>query len=171
MSPAKRKEKLIQIDKKRFKELVSNSDKTQKEIAENVLYTSEAYFSRKLTQGIIDKDWLYRIADYLNVSRSYLSGESDQPLTRLAERREKITEADPRILLNEFMISRGFPDHYCDDITEDELADIEGYVYTTVKYHKNMISEMVNYGIELENHIKKLETRIKTLEDNSSLDS
>ena len=168
MSPAKRKEKLIQISKTNFRKALAESNVSQKEIAEQLLFTSEAYLSRKLAAGSIDKEWLYKIADYLNVSRSYLTGESEEFITRLAERRNEITSSDAKALLTEFMISKGFSADYCDSLTDSDLDHIAEFISGVVTTHENIILNMVNNTLALEKHIAELEKRMQALEDNSS---
>ena len=168
MSPAKKKEKLIQIDKEKLKAAIAAQGTSQKEIAEKLLFTSEAYFSRKLSAGTIDKEWLYKIADYLNVSRAYLTGESEEFITRTAERRNAISASDAKALLTEFMISKGFADNYCNDLTDSDLDNIAEFISAVVSTHENIISNMVSYGQTLEQHIAELEKRIEALEDNTS---
>lgn len=168
MSPKLKKEKLVHINREHFKKALLHEGKSQKEIAENVCYTSEAYFSRKLSQGIISKEWLFKMADYLNISRSYLSGDSNVEQTRLAEERNELSEMGQRRILNKFMISRGFEDSFCDDLTETDLTNIEYFIALTTKYHTDIISDMVGYDVSLEKHIAQLEKRISILEDNNS---
>ncbi len=168
MSPVKRKERLIHIDQNRFRKAIADRGVSQKEIAFNVIHTSEAYFSRKLSSGIIDKDWLYEIADYLDVSRSFLTGESDVYITRLAERRNEISASDAKVMLTEFMISRGYPDHYCDDLNDTDLNNIEEFISGVVTTHEDIIGNTFDYGLALEQRIAELEKRIKVLEDNNS---
>ena len=168
MSPVKKKEKLIQIDKDNLKTAIATQGTSQKEIAENLLFTSEAYFSRKLSTGTIDKEWLFKIADFLNVSRAYLTGESKEFITRTAERRNEISASDAKALLTEFMISKGFADNYCDDLNDSDLDNIAEFISAVVSTHENIISNMVSYGQTLEQQIAELEKRIVALEDNNS---
>lgn len=168
MTPSLKKEKLVKINKDHFQKALKDSAITQKEIAENILYTSDAYFCRKLSQGIISKDWLYKLADCLNVSREYLTGESDDYITRLAERRNEITANNQRKPLNEFMISRGFNDGLCDDLTEDDLDNIEMFISMTAKSHENIISNMISNQQDMLAEMKKLQKQIKAIKGNNS---
>ena len=106
-------------------------------------------------------DNAYEIADYLNVSRSYLTGESNAFITRLAEKRTELSAADSRSFLNDFMISRGFAENYCNSLNDADLDHIEEFIAYVAKTHENVISNMVSYG-------QLLEERIKALEDNNS---
>lgn len=143
MSPAKRKEKTIKIDKDRFKSILTLSKVKQKDIA-NMLYTSEAYFSRKIAQGEIDKDWMYKICDYLDVSVEYLTGESDGAYPRITDKYFEVQKIGVRTILNQFMIAYGVADGYCDVLTDDDLFHIQKYIWEMAYLHHLDFDSMVD---------------------------
>lgn len=64
------------IVKERVKQLLREHEKTQREMSAALDITPE-HLARCLTKGSISKSWLKSIAEYLDTSEEYLSGESD----------------------------------------------------------------------------------------------
>lgn len=146
--------------KERFKSVLKDANKTQKQLAEELDITPE-HLTRCLTKGKISKTWLFAIAKYLDISEKYLTGESDVALLYLAEHR---AEFDSRESIKNFMISRGFPENYCDDLDEDFLNDIEYFISYICKNQESPLGSMADNEIVLSKKINELDTRIRELE-------
>lgn len=67
------------IDVMRFKELTKETGHSAREIAE-IIGTTEAYLSRRLHSGTIDRFWLAEIAKILKTSTEYLSGRKEDEM-------------------------------------------------------------------------------------------
>lgn len=155
------KETFLPIIKERFKEVLKESSITQKQLAEDLDITPE-HLTRCLTKGRISKTWLFAIAKYLNVSEKYLTGESDTALYYFAEHRKDFDSLDS---IRNFMISRGFPENYCDCLNDSLLDDIEYFISYMCEYHESPLRNMVDNEITLSQQIQELFERIKELEE------
>ena len=155
MSPVKKKERLSPISRERFKSCVKDSKHSQRDIAA-ALFTTEAYLSRRLKEGMIDRDCFHKICEMLNISPEYLSGESDTATTMLASRRSKINGKD---CIRDFMISRGFDEHFCDELTPEDLDNIEYHILYSIKHHGSVLGDAFDRLTEMENRIKELEKK------------
>lgn len=155
------KETFLPIIKERFKEVLKESGKTQKQLAEELDITPE-HLTRCLTKGRISKTWLFAIAKYLDISEKYLTGESDTALYYLAEHRKDFDSLDA---IKHFMISRGFPEHYCDSLNDSQLMDIEYFISYICEYHESPLGNMADNEINLTKQIRELDERISELEE------
>ena len=155
------KETFLPIIKERFKEVLKESGKTQKQLAEELDITPE-HLTRCLTKGRISKTWLFAIAKYLDISEKYLTGESDSALYYLAEHRKDFDSLDA---IKHFMISRGFPEHYCDSLNDSQLMDIEYFISYICEYHESPLGNMADNEINLTKQIRELDERISELEE------
>ena len=113
MSPVKRKERVSPIVRERFKEFLKESKYSQKDIAE-MLYTTEAYLSRRLKLGNIDREWFNKICEWLQVSPEYLSGGSVMDPTMIGWKRKTVNGAE---CISDFMMSRGFSKDFTSKLT------------------------------------------------------
>ena len=161
MNPLGNKETFLPIIKERFKEVLKESGKTQKQLAEELDITPE-HLTRCLTKGRISKTWLFAIAKYLDISEKYLTGESDTALYYLAEHRKDFDSLDA---IKHFMISRGFPEHYCDTLNDSQLMDIEYFISYICEYHESPLGNMADNEVNLTKQIKELDERISELEE------
>ena len=161
MNPLGNKETFLPIIKERFKEVLKESGKTQKQLAEELDITPE-HLTRCLTKGRISKTWLFAIAKYLDISEKYLTGESDTALYYLAEHRKDFDSLDA---IKHFMISRGFPEHYCDSLNDSQLMDIEYFISYICEYHESPLGNMADNEINLTKQIRELDERISELEE------
>ena len=161
MNPLGNKETFLPIIKERFKEVLKESGKTQKQLAEELDITPE-HLTRCLTKGRISKTWLFAIAKYLDISEKYLTGESDSALYYLAEHRKDFDSLDA---IKHFMISRGFPEHYCDSLNDSQLMDIEYFISYICEYHESPLGNMADNEINLTKQIRELDERISELEE------
>ena len=157
------KETFLPIIKERFKSILKESNMTQKELAEELDITPE-HLTRCLTKGKISKTWLFAIAKHLNISEKYLTGESDTALFYFAEHRKDFNSLDS---IRNFMISRGFPENYCDCLDDSLLDDIEYFISYMCQYHESPLKNMVGNEITLSQQIHELYERIKKLEEKS----
>ncbi len=155
------KETFLPIIKERFKEVLKESGKTQKQLAEELDITPE-HLTRCLTKGRISKTWLFAIAKYLDISEKYLTGESDTALYYLAEHRKDFDSLDA---IKHFMISRGFPEHYCDTLNDSQLMDIEYFISYICEYHESPLGNMADNEVNLTKQIRELDERISELEE------
>lgn len=155
------KETFLPIIKERFKEVLKESGKTQKQLAEELDITPE-HLTRCLTKGRISKTWLFAIAKYLDISEKYLTGESDTALYYLAEHRKDFDSLDA---IKHFMISRGFPEHYCDTLNDSQLMDIEYFISSICEYHESPLGNMADNEVNLTKQIRELDERISELEE------
>lgn len=155
------KETFLPIIKERFKEVLKESGKTQKQLAEELDITPE-HLTRCLTKGRISKTWLFAIAKYLDISEKYLTGESDTALYYLAEHRKDFDSLDA---IKHFMISRGFPEHYCDTLNDSQLMDIEYFISYICEYHESPLGNMADNEVNLTKQIRELDERIRELEE------
>lgn len=161
MNPLGNKETFLPIIKERFKEVLKESGKTQKQLAEELDITPE-HLTRCLTKGRISKTWLFAIAKYLDISEKYLTGESDTALYYLAEHRKDFDSLDA---IKHFMISRGFPEHYCDTLNDSQLMDIEYFISYICEYHESPLGNMADNEVNLTKQIRELDERISELEE------
>lgn len=155
------KETFLPVIKERFKEVLKESGKTQKQLAEELDITPE-HLTRCLTKGRISKTWLFAIAKYLDISEKYLTGESDTALYYLAEHRKDFDSLDA---IKHFMISRGFPEHYCDTLNDSQLMDIEYFISYICEYHESPLGNMADNEVNLTKQIRELDERISELEE------
>lgn len=155
------KETFLPIIKERFKEVLKESGKTQKQLAEELDITPE-HLTRCLTKGRISKTWLFAIAKYLDISEKYLTGESDTAFYYLAEHRKDFDSLDA---IKYFMISRGFPEHYCDTLNDSQLMDIEYFISYICEYHESPLGNMADNEVNLTKQIRELDERISELEE------
>jgi len=72
--PRVNEKRVSKIDINRFKEVLKESKYSQRDICEE-LGTTEAYLSRRIHSGTIDKLWMFEICKMLDVSPEYLSGK------------------------------------------------------------------------------------------------
>lgn len=151
----------LPIIKERFKEILKESGITQKQLAEELDITPE-HLTRCLTKGKISKTWLFAIAKYLDISEKYLTGEIDTALTYLAEHRKDFDSLDA---IKQFMISRGFPKNYCDNLNDSLLMDIEYFISYICEYHESPLGNMADNEISMAQQIRELDKRISELED------
>lgn len=164
VNPLGNKETFLPIIKERFKTVLKESGKTQKQLAEELDITPE-HLTRCLTKGRISKTWLFAIAKYLNISEKYLTGESETALYYLAEHRKDFDSLDS---IKHFMISRGFPENYCDGLNAALLDDIEYFISYMCEYHESPLGNMADNEIALSKQIQKLDERISELEEKNS---
>lgn len=161
MSPVKKKERIATIDRERFKTMLKSSKYSQREIAE-MLFTTEAYLSRRLKLGNIDKEWFNKICEWLDISPEYLSGESPIDAPWVSWKRKKINGSD---CIRDFMLSRGFSKDFTENLTSDNLNDIEMFIVSMVKNNGESPLEVGRDNMDnLANQVKELEDRIKELE-------
>jgi transcriptional regulator with XRE-family HTH domain len=151
----------LPIIKERFKEILKESGKTQKQLAEELDITPE-HLTRCLTKGKISKTWLFAIAKYLDISEKYLTGEIDTALTYLAEHRKDFDSLDA---IKQFMISRGFHENYCDSLNDSLLMDIEYFISYICEHHESPLGNMADNEINMAKQIRKLDERISELEE------
>jgi transcriptional regulator with XRE-family HTH domain len=155
------KETFLPIIKERFKSVLKESGKNQKQLAEELFITPE-HLTRCLTKGRISKTWLYAIAKYLNISEKYLTGESDTALYYWSEHRN---DYDSLECIKQFMIARGFPENYCDNLNKSQLMDIEYFISYTCVHGEPPLENMADNEITLSKRIGELDERIKELEN------
>lgn len=161
VNPLGNKETFLPIIKERFKEILKESGKTQKQLAEELDITPE-HLTRCLTKGRISKTWLFAIAKYLDISEKYLTGKSDTALYYLAEHRN---DFDSLGAIKQFMISRGFPENYCDSLNDSLLMDIEYFISYICEHHESPLGNMADNEINMAKQIRKLDERISELEE------
>lgn len=155
------KETFLPIIKERFKTVLKESGKTQKQLAAELFITPE-HLTRCLSNGKISKTWLYAIAKSLNISEKYLTGESDDALYYWAEHRKDYDSLDA---IKNFMISRGFPENYCDNLNKSLLSDIEYFISYACEHHESPLGNMADNEIALSKRIMELDERISELEE------
>ena len=81
MSPKIKKERYINVDAERVKEVAEKKNVRMKDMAD-AIGTVYPNFQRQLKKGEIQKDWLSIICDLLNISEKYLTGESERKYRR-----------------------------------------------------------------------------------------
>ena len=160
MSPVKRKERVSPIVRERFKEFLKESKYSQKDIAE-MLYTTEAYLSRRLKLGNIDREWFNKICEWLQVSPEYLSGGSVMDPTMIGWKRKTVNGAE---CISDFMMSRGFSKDFTSKLTANNYDDIEMFIATMVLSGESPFEVGRDNMDNLANQVKELEGRIKELE-------
>lgn len=63
------------------------------------------------------------------------------------------------------MISRGFPEHYCDTLNDSQLMDIEYFISYICEYHESPLGNMADNEVNLTKQIRELDERISELEE------
>ena len=137
MRTGRKPEPHVKIDRERFKKILKARHVLQKEIAE-MLGDREDQFSALLRTGYINKIRFDAICDYLDISRAYLSGKSDDAITRKTERLNELRKEDPRTALNFFVACFGYPGGYCDDLTDTQLISILKDITFAVEHEDEM---------------------------------
>ncbi|MBP3339411.1 MAG: helix-turn-helix transcriptional regulator [Lachnospiraceae bacterium] len=126
MSPRLKEERYSLINYKRLKELMKEENVTLQQLSEsiNVNYPN---LCRNLTKGKIQTEWLNSIADYLDISVQYLSGETDIKLRRFVDEKNKYNS---RELLSLYLISRGFQieELSTKSIKDSQLIEIDAVI-------------------------------------------
>ncbi len=165
MSPVKKKERVSPIDRERFKAALKGSKYSQRELAE-MLFTTEAYLSRRLKIGNIDRNWFDKICEWLDINPDYLSGNSDFLCTWVAWKRKKI---DGKDCIRAFMMSRGFDKSFTDALTPDNLDDIEIFIISLIRNGKSPLDTAAYNMDVLSDRIHELEHKVDELEINANI--
>lgn len=79
MSPKLREENYIQIIPERIKDLSKKRNITLTYLAEQCIFTTYRNFSKQMSMGRLKKQWVEILAEKLDCSRRYLTGERSHP--------------------------------------------------------------------------------------------
>lgn len=130
------KDAFVTVSKQRIKELLKERGITQKELANDLDITPE-HLTRCLTKGRISKTWLLAIAQYLDISSSYLAGMSEMELSRFAElRKEAIERTDD--ILNEVFLLLGFSSEQYKELPDYEIENLKCDFSLAIAYRLQM---------------------------------
>lgn len=146
------------IDKNHFKNVLALNNKKQRDIVE-MLGTTEAYFSRKLAEGRISELWFEKICIELNVSSDYLSGKSDDEISRVEEQTNMLrSKFGVKKLLNLFMAANRFyiGEELCEGLTDTDLKNISLFIsYVAITHYdiKHVLQDL--YGMDSIDEDKK----------------
>ena len=155
--------KMIKFDPERLKSIFEEANITQTELA-NLLEISQRHLNRIINEGEMKKTMLQTIADHLNISIEYLSGNVDIDRGYYGQRRwEHQFGTGEKTFLNDFMIAHGFNDGYCDNLTNDDLQNICDFIHFTVKGNHDIIGNFVDNLIQHEERIKELEKQLANI--------
>lgn len=85
MSPKLREENYVQIVPERIKDLSKKRNITLTYLAEQCIFTTYRNFSKQLSTGRLKKQWVEILAEKLDCSRKYLTGEKTHPGHRVED--------------------------------------------------------------------------------------
>lgn len=115
------KETFLPIIKERFKKALKDAGKTQKQLSEE-LFISPEHLTRCLTKGKISRPWLMAIAQALNISEKFLSGETDTEFLFWADHRN---DHNIEELLSNYMVSLGWSPAQQAELSSDDWEKIK----------------------------------------------
>ncbi|SHH48780.1 helix-turn-helix domain-containing protein [Clostridium intestinale] len=113
----------------RLKELRSEKDILQKDVAKYLNITTSAYGFYEQGKRVPDIEIINKLADFFNVSTDYLLGKSD-----IKEPAEKILERNKE---NEYTIALHNNNGYDEELPEEARKEIDNFIeYVRQKYGK-----------------------------------
>lgn len=133
------KDAFVTVSKQRIKELLKERGITQKELANDLDITPE-HLTRCLTKGRISKTWLLAIAQYLDVSVSYLAGMSEMELTQFAELRNEALQRTDNIL-NELFLLLGFSSEQYKELPDYEIENLKSDFSLAIAYRLQIVRQ------------------------------